>query len=112
MFSRVFAATVVMIATLTTSATAAPGPSTSCNTGPVQCCNSVESSSAPGVGALLGLLGLVLGGTTQVGMTCSPLSIVGLLPGGATCNQQTVCCENNNFNGVVALGCTPVNINL
>ncbi|SJL06634.1 related to Fruiting body protein SC1 [Armillaria ostoyae] len=112
MFSRAFAATVVMIATLTTSVMAAPGTTPSCNTGPVQCCNSVQSSSAPGVGFLLGLLGIVLGGNTQVGLGCSPLSVVGLLNSGAQCSQQTVCCENNDFNGLVNVGCTPINLAL
>ncbi|KAG7088861.1 hypothetical protein E1B28_012815 [Marasmius oreades] len=27
-------------------------------------------------------------------------------------NAQTVCCEDNTFNGVIALGCTPINLNL
>ncbi|KAK0436440.1 hydrophobin [Armillaria borealis] len=110
MFSRAFAATVVMIATLTTSVMAAPGTTPSCNTGPVQCCNSVQSSDTPGVESLLGLLGIVLGGPAQVGLGCSPLSVVGLLPSGDACSQQTVCCEDNHFNGLVNVGCTPINI--
>ncbi|PBK59968.1 fungal hydrophobin [Armillaria solidipes] len=110
MFSRAFAATVVMIATA--SIMAAPGTTPSCNNGPVQCCNSVQSSDTPGVESLLGLLGIVLGGTAQVGLDCSPLSVVDLLGGGTQCNQQTVCCEDNHFDGLINVGCTPINIGL
>ncbi|KAF8204671.1 hydrophobin-251 [Pholiota molesta] len=31
---------------------------------------------------------------------------------GTSCSAQPVCCTNDSFNGVVALGCTPININL
>ena len=30
-----------------------------------------------------------------VGLTCSPLSVIGV--GGSSCNTQTVCCENDSF---------------
>ncbi|EEB89522.1 hypothetical protein MPER_12369, partial [Moniliophthora perniciosa FA553] len=35
------------------------------------------------------------------GVTCSPISALGL--SGNSCNAQTVCCENNSFHGRVAL---------
>ncbi|TEB20983.1 fungal hydrophobin [Coprinellus micaceus] len=90
----------------------APVPAASqCNTGPVQCCNSVQSASSNPVQALLGLLGIAVGDVDLlVGLTCSPISIIGL-PGNS-CSAQPVCCTNNNFNGVVALGCSPINLNL
>ncbi|KAK7036697.1 hypothetical protein VNI00_011362 [Paramarasmius palmivorus] len=82
-----------------------------CNTGPVQCCNDVKAASDPSLAEVFGVLGIVAQGVTgQVGVTCNPISVLGL--GGNSCNAQTVCCENNNFNGVVALGCTPINVNL
>ncbi|PFH49489.1 hypothetical protein AMATHDRAFT_147546 [Amanita thiersii Skay4041] len=50
-----------------------------------------------------------LPGTTLV--TCNPIAgWFGI--SGNSCNAQTVCCENNSFNGVVALGCTPINVSL
>ncbi|KAK0200366.1 hydrophobin-251 [Desarmillaria ectypa] len=110
MFSRAFAATVVMIATLTTSVMSAPASGSQCNTGDIQCCNSMQSASNPGVATLLGLLGLVLDPNTNVGVTCSPITVIGV--SGTNCASQPVCCENNNFNGLVALGCTPINISL
>ncbi|KAK7027330.1 hypothetical protein VNI00_015293 [Paramarasmius palmivorus] len=82
-----------------------------CNTGPVQCCNSLQSANEPSVAGLLGLLGIAVQSVTgQVGVTCNPISVIGI--GSNSCSAQTVCCENNSFNGVVALGCTPININL
>ncbi|KAK7444490.1 hypothetical protein VKT23_015171 [Stygiomarasmius scandens] len=82
-----------------------------CNTGPIQCCNSVQEANSSGLAGLLGLLGVVLGPITgQVGVTCSPISVIGV--GGNSCSAQPVCCENNSFNGIIALGCTPININL
>ncbi|KAK2467155.1 hypothetical protein APHAL10511_000704 [Amanita phalloides] len=88
------------------------GPSSSCSTGPVQCCNSTQSSKNLGsLSSLLGLLGINVSNLTGlVGVTCSPITVIGA--GGNSCNAQTVCCENNSFNGVVALGCTPINLNL
>ncbi|KAF9267210.1 fungal hydrophobin, partial [Marasmius fiardii PR-910] len=80
-----------------------------CSTGPVQCCNSVQSSDAASVAGLLALVGAVVGPVTaQVGVTCNPISVIGA--GINTCKGQTVCCEDNNFNGVVALGCNNVGI--
>ena len=66
---------------LASAAFALPGgpPAPSCSTGPIQCCNSVQSANSPSVGLLAGLLGIVLGPITgQVGLTCSPLNIIGI----------------------------------
>ncbi|KAH7927952.1 fungal hydrophobin [Leucogyrophana mollusca] len=94
--------------TATAPATTVTEPATQCNTGPVQCCDSVESAMT----TLLGLLGIVLTDLDiLVGLTCSPISAVGI-GSGATCNAEPVCCENNNFSGLISLGCSPVNLNL
>ncbi|TFK37460.1 fungal hydrophobin-domain-containing protein [Crucibulum laeve] len=90
-----------------------PPPASSCTTGPVQCCNSVQAANnlSNPVTLLLGLLGVVVGSLTgQVGVTCSPISVIGI--GGNSCSAQAVCCSNNSFNGLVALGCSPVNLSL
>lgn len=83
----------------------------SCNTGSMHCCDSVTSSNSLMASALAGLLGIVLPRDTAVGITCSPLSAVGLGHGG-TCTQQPVCCSGNNFSGLVVVGCSPININM
>ncbi|KAK0505231.1 hydrophobin 2 [Armillaria luteobubalina] len=77
-----------------------------CNTGSAQCCKSVQD-----VQNALGLLGIPIGDITAgVGLTCDPITVIGL--GTTQCANQPVCCEKNNFNGLVALGCTPINIGL
>jgi Fungal hydrophobin len=56
-----------------------PAPAPSCETGPIQCCNSVTKASDPVAGVLLGLLGIVLQDlNVLVGVTCSPISVIGL----------------------------------
>ncbi|KAF5362460.1 hypothetical protein D9756_002084 [Leucocoprinus leucothites] len=86
-------------------------PTNQCNTGTIQCCNSVQSVNSSAVGLLAGLLGIVLQGVTGlVGLTCSPLDILGV--GGNSCTAQPVCCTGNSFSGLIVLGCTPININL
>ncbi|TFK19399.1 fungal hydrophobin [Coprinopsis marcescibilis] len=91
--------------------TPAPPTPPQCTTGPIQCCNSVQQSNAPVVGVLAALLGINVGSITGlVGITCSPLTVIGI--GGNNCNAQTVCCNNNTFNGIIAIGCTPINIGL
>ncbi|KAL9713316.1 Hydrophobin-3 [Leucoagaricus gongylophorus] len=81
-----------------------------CDTGPIQCCNQVQSSDSSVVSLLAGLLGIVLGPIEGlVGLSCSPLSVVG---GSNSCTAQPVCCTGNNFSGLLVLGCTPISINL
>ncbi|PAV18381.1 hydrophobin [Pyrrhoderma noxium] len=74
-------------------------PASQCNTGPVQCCDSVQSAGSPAAATELGLLGIVLQDLNiPVGLTCDPISVIGV--GGDSCSANPVCCENNNFNGV------------
>ncbi|KAK0502370.1 hydrophobin-251 [Armillaria luteobubalina] len=117
MFARLYTLFVALFFAipLLASASAIPrgGTGDSCTTGAVQCCQSVESAGSTSTltSTLLGLLGVVVGDIgVNVGLTCSPISVIGV--GGNSCSAQTVCCENNSFNGVVAIGCTPINVGL
>jgi len=92
---------------------AAATASAQCNVGSQQCCSSVQSASSPSTAllSLLTLLGIDVGSLTgQVGVTCSPITVIGA--SGTSCTAQPVCCTDNSFNGLVALGCTPINLNL
>ena len=117
MFSRVSSIlylAALAIATTTVSTGPVPTgtePASKCDVGHLQCCNSVQKGSSSSVQGLLGLLGIVLSNVdVPVGVTCSPISVIGI--SGTSCTAQPVCCENNDFNGVVAIGCTPVNLSL
>ncbi|KAF4618850.1 hypothetical protein D9613_009768 [Agrocybe pediades] len=86
-------------------------PASQCNTSNIQCCNSVQAANSDPVTALLGLLGVVIGDITAlVGLGCSPLSVIGI--GGNSCTAQPVCCTNNSFGGLIAIGCTPIDVSL
>ncbi|KAF9556195.1 hydrophobin-315 [Agrocybe pediades] len=94
-----------------TLAAATSIPASQCSTGQLQCCNSTGTAKDASISKLLGLLGVVVQDVTAlVGVTCTPITVIGA--GGNSCSAQPVCCTNNSFNGVVALGCTPVNLNL
>ncbi|KAF9261021.1 fungal hydrophobin [Marasmius fiardii PR-910] len=85
---------------------AAWGQTDVCST-EVQCCNSLQNADDDSLSGLFALLGInVQDVTAQVGLTCNPISVVGV--GVNSCKGQTACCENNGFNGVVALGCTNI----
>ncbi|KAF8151743.1 fungal hydrophobin-domain-containing protein [Crassisporium funariophilum] len=108
---------ILATATTTTTVTVAPGPTTTplpasqCNAGNLQCCNALERSDDSAVGVLLGLLGVVIQGVEAVvGITCSPIDILGIGQNG--CHSMPVCCQNNDFRGIIAIGCVPININL
>ncbi|KAJ2914451.1 hypothetical protein MD484_g5979, partial [Candolleomyces efflorescens] len=111
-FDMQFNLVAATLAVLATVASAIPNPpAQSCSTGPIQCCNSVQRAGAPSVATLLGLLGIVVqNANVPIGLTCTPITVIGA--GGNSCTAQTVCCQNNSFNGVVAIGCTPINVNL
>ncbi|KAF8174059.1 hydrophobin-251 [Pholiota molesta] len=75
----------------------------SCNTGKVQCCNSLAASNTSGFSQMFELLGISLNGVTgQVGVVCSPISV----------GAPASCCSENHFNGLLAVGCTPINVAL
>ncbi|KAK0467951.1 hydrophobin-251 [Desarmillaria tabescens] len=108
MFFRISAFTLLALAAFSaaqeTNTTVTGGK---CNTGSLQCCNPrlLPSTDA------LGLLNIPIGEiTADVGLTCDPITVIGL--GTTQCTNQPACCEKNNFNGVVALGCTPINLGL
>ncbi|KAK7464764.1 sc3 hydrophobin [Stygiomarasmius scandens] len=103
------------LAALATLAVATPTrrnePASSCTTGPIQCCNSVESASSSSVTKLIGLLGIVLQDVNVlVGLTCDPISVIGV--GGDSCSANPVCCEDNSHGGLISIGCVPVDLNL
>ncbi|KAF8200222.1 hydrophobin-251 [Pholiota molesta] len=105
-----FAFVTLALACLAVASPSSETKSPTCNSGPVQCCNSVQSVQSANVVQALGPLGVATQGLTGLaGLKCSPITAVDL--GSKACTQQTVCCTNNSFNGVVALGCTPININ-
>ncbi|KAK0434465.1 hydrophobin 2 [Armillaria borealis] len=115
MFARVSAFTLLALPLLATATVVLPRTDgAACSaTGTAQCCTSTQSSSnlSPSLTTLLGLLGVVISDlTANVGLTCTPITVLGV--GDTQCNNQAVCCNNNNFNGAVALGCTPINIGL
>ncbi|KAF6745970.1 fungal hydrophobin-domain-containing protein [Ephemerocybe angulata] len=88
-----------------------PSSTPQCGSGPVQCCKSVGKSNDSAISLLLGLLGISPPSATEtVGVGCSPVGLLGI--GGNSCSSQPVCCSNNSFNGLVAIGCVPININL
>ncbi|KDQ57933.1 hypothetical protein JAAARDRAFT_114005, partial [Jaapia argillacea MUCL 33604] len=81
-----------------------------CNTGPIQCCQSVQSAQSDAVTTLLGLLGVVLGNTdVLVGLTCSPISVVGV-GSGTSCSASPVCCSDNSYGSLISIGCVPVTL--
>ncbi|KDQ26264.1 class I hydrophobin superfamily [Pleurotus ostreatus PC15] len=109
MFTEQVLNVIILLQTATVTATAIPA--SGCNAGDVQCCKSVQKADSAGGAALLGLVGIVLSNLDVfIGGDCSPITAIGV--GGTSCSSQAVCCENNSFNGLIALGCVPINLSL
>ncbi|KAF8545971.1 fungal hydrophobin [Imleria badia] len=105
MFSRL--ATLLPIAALVAVATAAPNvlearQTSQCNGGSTTCCNQVLTTgfTATVVG---GILDIIPGVGVPVGLTCDPITVIGL-GSGAQCSVQQ--------NGVVNVGCSPIDLNV
>ncbi|KAM5537116.1 hypothetical protein V8D89_009262 [Ganoderma adspersum] len=93
--------------TVTQTATS-PEPTSSCTTGPIQCCGSIQSPTDHDASAILGLLGIVIEGLdVLVGLTCSPINVIGV-GSGSSCTANVVCCQNNNVGGLISIGCVPI----
>ncbi|KAI8977841.1 fungal hydrophobin-domain-containing protein [Trametes punicea] len=82
--------------------------SNECNTGPVQCCNSVVDSNDESATSVMKSLGISLSDVTgSVGLTCTPITVLGGLAGGK-CSSTPVCCKNNSYGGLINIGCVPI----
>ncbi|PPQ88679.1 hypothetical protein CVT25_010265 [Psilocybe cyanescens] len=113
MFSRISAIALLALPLLA-AATAVPrGGDGQCNTGAVQCCNQVGTAHTllANDAGLASVLNLVVAPVTAIlGVSCTPISVIAAA--GNSCTSQPVCCTQNNFNGAVNVGCSPVNANL
>ncbi|ESK88490.1 hydrophobin 1 [Moniliophthora roreri MCA 2997] len=99
--------TVTSLATLA----AATMPASQCTTLPIQCCNSVHNAWDPTASQLLGLLGILIQDmNVLVGISCTAISVIGI--GGNSCTVHPLCCENNDFTPLIAIGCVPVDLSL
>ncbi|KDQ62743.1 hypothetical protein JAAARDRAFT_88337, partial [Jaapia argillacea MUCL 33604] len=85
-------------------------PASSCTTGPIQCCNTVESASSPAAAGILKSIGVVVQDVNAlVGLTCSPITAVGV-GSGSSCSASPVCCTDNSHGGLISIGCVPVTL--
>ncbi|KAF8583858.1 hypothetical protein K439DRAFT_1347600, partial [Ramaria rubella] len=72
-----------------------------CNVGEAQCCNVVQKASNNTAAGYLDLVGIAVNDVdVLVGLGCSPIL------GSDTCTREPVCCTNNNYNGLVNIGCS------
>ncbi|PFH49517.1 hypothetical protein AMATHDRAFT_147588 [Amanita thiersii Skay4041] len=91
MHARFVALTLISLSVFTVAAVL-PRGNDSCSTGPQQCCNEVRDVGVPS--------------------SASPLSLLDLPSLRTDFNGQVVCCQNNSFNGMFALGCSSINMPL
>ncbi|KAJ7364713.1 fungal hydrophobin [Mycena albidolilacea] len=99
----------VVTSVLVTLAAASPT-----NTPPVtppsspQCCSSVQSSSSNVVSVLAALLGLDLSGlNVPIGLSCSPITVIGNNCGGTTVNCDA---PQKEWGGLIAINCLPITL--
>ncbi|KIJ61492.1 hypothetical protein HYDPIDRAFT_137833 [Hydnomerulius pinastri MD-312] len=110
MFSRILA--VVPFALLAVAGGVSTIPESQCNTGSVSCCDQTQSTADyMGLLSTLGLADVGAIVNALVGVSCTPVTIIGL-SSSCDANQSPVCCTNNEFNGAINLGCSPVNLNV
>ncbi|KAI0808139.1 fungal hydrophobin-domain-containing protein [Fomes fomentarius] len=89
-----------------------PAPGGQCNTGQMQCCDTVADSHSAEMSSIISSLGIKLPDAVGLaGTSCSPIDVLAL-GSGTECNQKPVCCTNNTYQGLINIGCVPINIEL
>ncbi|KAJ7176364.1 fungal hydrophobin [Mycena crocata] len=106
MFSKL---SLVVTSVLITLAAAIPNttPPVSTPDSP-QCCSSVVPSTSTAASAVAALLGLDLTGlVVDVGLSCSPITVIG-----NNCGGTTVTCEapEKEWGGLIAINCIPITL--
>ncbi|KAF4565326.1 hypothetical protein EYR36_001896 [Pleurotus pulmonarius] len=123
MFSKPAVLATTALATFAAATPLVARTEPTCSSTEIKCCENVGTAavvssvltpiltSLPFIGLLLPILGLdkivvALFGAVDVvlGLTCSGIAI------GGSCNAQTVCCENVQFNGLINVGCVAIDI--
>ena len=83
MFSKLIAISTFAILAVATPAPNSSPSSGSCSTGPIQCCQSVQSANSSSIAPIRGALGIVVQDVNAlVGLDCSAITGVGV--GGGT----------------------------
>ncbi|KAN0137825.1 hypothetical protein V8E53_004309 [Lactarius tabidus] len=83
-----------------------------CNVGEQHCCDTVNTLEEAQNLGLISAFNLWGGGasatelTGLVGKSCSPLAAFG----GGKCDAKPICCDKNNIKGLIAVGCSNVNV--
>ncbi|KAJ8589504.1 hydrophobin [Rhizopogon salebrosus TDB-379] len=109
MFVRLLSITSFVILAIATPQPHARGLN-ECNTGNIGCCGRTETVEQYNeIAGLLGLTPIVGNVIGDVGIDCTPITVVGLSQG-ATCAQEPVCCSSEKYNGVINVGCSPLNL--
>ncbi|KAG6902394.1 hypothetical protein C0995_000599 [Termitomyces sp. Mi166 len=103
-------------------------PESLCPPGKSKCCEALERSDHSLVGNILALLGVTLEAVEGLvyaftirffkelflipssGIQCVPIDINGI--GQNECHYEPVCCSGQDIEGLIAMGCSPININL
>ncbi|PIL33167.1 hypothetical protein GSI_04617 [Ganoderma sinense ZZ0214-1] len=103
MFARLAAFSTLAFAALATAHNV-------CNTGSLQCCNSVVDSQSPEGTAILSVVGVAAKDVTGlVGVECTPITVVGAGVS-KSCTAEPVCCKNSGVGDGVGIGCVPVSL--
>ncbi|KAG6330894.1 hypothetical protein ID866_8194 [Astraeus odoratus] len=80
-----------------------------CKNGSLQCCSSTGSyGSDTNVDSIVNLLdiGNQVSKGEKCGLSCSHIGVGQI----NKCTGQTVCCNKNNWNGVINVGCSNINL--
>ncbi|EKM53918.1 uncharacterized protein PHACADRAFT_257417 [Phanerochaete carnosa HHB-10118-sp] len=107
MFSRftIFSTLSLALLAAATPANVARGGSGGSSTD--ACCTSTESANSAAGAAILKSIGVVLSDPdVLLGLTCSPISVVGV-GSGSECSGSTVSCSDGIVNGI-GIGCVPI----
>ncbi|KAJ7841876.1 fungal hydrophobin [Mycena olivaceomarginata] len=108
MFSKLSIAVGSLLITLAAATpTGTPPPPVTTPSSP-QCCDSVVSSTSTAASAVAALIGLDLTGLdVPVGLSCSPITVVG-----NNCGSTTVTCDapEEEWGGLIAINCIPITL--